>query len=150
MHESLTIIIYVSRPNHPCNSPHRDKCCTVETYFASVYIRSKALVLLHSDLTQCAIAYRVIWIRLVQSASPIESPGTCIRILVHVYRLNDIGTQIALCVQYSFLSSRCAVQISHVSLPTCRMCSRKAPHVDYYLYCTALCAYMHLRPCGCN
>ena len=24
------------------------------------------------------------------------------------------------------------------------------PHVDYYLYCTALCAYMHLRPCGCN
>ena len=35
-----------------------------------------------------------------------------------------------------FLSSRCAVRIGHASLPTCRMCmfSRKAPHVDYYLY----------------
>ena len=42
------------------------------TLLQCIFAPGKALVLLHGDLTQCAIACRVIWIRLVQSASPIE------------------------------------------------------------------------------
>ena len=76
-----------------------------------------------------------------------EWPG--IRMLVHVYRLKRYrNTNSTMCTLLPaivillgskspyFLSSRCAVRIGHASLPTCRMCmiSRKAPHVDYYLY----------------